>query len=206
MTPLPFQPAPNCIHFAIIGELAGQLIVNHIDYDLGEAVTASNIANVADQVATIWDGAICPHLSQDYTFDHVHAVDLTDAVGFVADTGLAGTSGGVASPTEANNAAIVITYRTALRGRSFRGRTYLAGIPQSKRVSGIAVDETWVTSLITSFEDFTHFTGFVDSHPVVLSRTMAGVRLTTCEITPIVAFTANNIIDAQRRRLGGRGA
>lgn len=110
------------------------------------------------------------------------------------------------------NVAAVLTHRTAQRGRSYRGRTYQPGLPDSIRTSPgefnlaslAAIASVYVTGLITNLPAgwdwavVSHYTGGQKPNPS-LPR-IHGLK------TNITGVTVDALIDSQRRRLYGRGA
>jgi len=95
--------------------------------------------------------------------------------------------------------AMVVTFRTALAGRSHRGRAYIPGLPTAAldssgylwsvtNTDGMTSDfGDWQSAMATSTSSMTHG---------VLSRSL-GV------ITPVTSYQARRQIATQRRRLTG---
>src|SRR5215831_12516697 len=61
-----------------------------------------------------------------------------------------GVHGGGASPAVAANSALVVTWETGARGRSNRGRSFLAGMPGASLETGGA---QWGTAILTDAAD-----------------------------------------------------
>lgn len=139
-------------------------------------------------------------IGNDYTQNDIEVIDLTSASGWVANlvTGRVGTAG--ASVVQ-NQVAMVVTLQTARRGRSYRGRNYLAGLPQSDLVS----PSEWSLAAISTFE--TYYGNLMNAiqtagwTPVVLSRVQGGVPLVLGVTTPVAAVRVTPKLGTQRGRL-----
>lgn len=119
-------------------------------------------------------------------------------------------SGAVSGGSYPANAPLVITKRTSSRGRSYRGRAYIPGIPLSASQSGDTnqVTNAFITGLLEDYADFLDLFTVEAGTPVevVCSKYSAGAPRVTAVKTPIMSYAANNQIDSQRRRLTGRGS
>jgi hypothetical protein len=117
-------------------------------------------------------------------------------------------AGTQAPPGAPNSVTIVLSMRTALAGRSFRGRIYHLGLPNAQ-IAVNAVQPTHVTALIAAYAELLNFPvgpGETPWVPGVLSYYSGGALRPTPVFTPAVVFTSDGVIDSQRRRLPGRGA
>lgn len=89
--------------------------------------------------------------------------------------------------------AIVVSLRTALAGRAFRGRFYLPSPANNVTVQGGTLDPTRMDDFVLGLEDFfAGFTGF-NFNPVVGHRTLGTV-------TQCTGADVGTVIDTQRRR------
>ena len=137
----------------------------------------------------------------------VKATDLQAQNGpsVIYGTGLpiAGTRAGAQLP---NSCCLCITKRTALRGRSFRGRSYFGPLTETD-VTGNVASSTFVTSLLSDWSSYLSRTvGGEVWDLVVISRKQNGQWLEFGDSTRVIGFTSDGVIDSQRRRLPGRGA
>jgi hypothetical protein len=104
-----------------------------------------------------------------------------------------------------NNAALVVTQYTDQRGRSFRGRNYIPGLPQSDLEDPSHVTPTQAADWAAVWADLFSTMTTGGYTPVVTSYSFNKVPRTTAVSTPISSVAANNELDSQRRRLAGRG-
>jgi hypothetical protein len=99
-----------------------------------------------------------------------------------------------------NNVALVASFATAKTGRSFRGRSYIAGIP----VLNIAENE--VTTVFAAF--FVNAFAVlisdldIDNDVLVVASFQSGSEPRVLGVaTPVDSVSVNQRIDTQRRRL-----
>lgn len=131
----------------------------------------------------------------ELTTDSSPSLTINTAAGFTGTNITAGLPG---------NVAFSVSFRTNARGRSARGRNYVAGIPESV-VTGNAVQPSFANSLVTGYKYLTvtplaEWTWGVLSLQEDLQPREFGLMR---EITNVVY--ADLWIDSQRRRLTGRG-
>jgi hypothetical protein len=202
----PFIPALHTIKMAIVHSLAGQNVVNvlHIRDTLG-APDRTRATTLADALATSWVTNIMASLSNDLRLSHIDWTILDSQTSPAGRTGEAGVSGSINSPSEASNVALVYTLRTALRGRSYRGRLYIGGIPQSQRADAVTASIGWADGLAAGFSLLISDMFDVDAEPVVVSYQHNKVITNPAHVETVDHFTTDYYFDSQRRRLHGRG-
>lgn len=105
--------------------------------------------------------------------------------------------------------AFVTTWRTALAGRSYRGRFYLSGMGVLRQVGGTwtAAHVTGLSGVLTSFFARYRVTGGVYGHwgLVVISEQFGGVPRAVPIGTEITSFQVRPTVYSQRRREIGVG-
>jgi hypothetical protein len=142
-------------------------------------------------------------------------IALTRIVTTNLDTQNAPQSTEVVSPPEAGlvssgstlpgGSALVMTHRTALRGRNYRGRTYASGLTTTSTATANSVTLTALTNLANAFFALIGLLSAVNDTWVVLSKFFAKNPRSAAVATPITAVSADQYLDSQRRRLTGRG-
>jgi hypothetical protein len=145
------------------------------------------------------------YVEQSVTIDMIVATDQTSKTAprleYAAGLPLLGSNIGNPLP---NNVTVAISWRTALRGRSYRGRTYHPGltdtlVENSNLVAGAnALLAAAYTQLLTELND-------ADHQVCVCSRYNEGAWRVAGVATPITGVTVDNNIDSQRKRLVQRG-
>jgi len=102
-----------------------------------------------------------------------------------------------------NNAALVMSEHTGLRGRSYRGRIYVGGIAESNSL-GNEVLSTLRDAHVTRWSQLIVFVTAPlspDVVLVVLSYFSAGAVRSSPVATPVTTITANTRIDTMRQRM-----
>lgn len=183
----------------------GERCINVVYVDRG-AITVSATANF---VKDVFGGDMAVGMNNNTSLDFVVATDVGPTLGVVAVSTAAPSVGVATAQALPNDKAIVGTLRTAVGGRSGRGRFYLMGLtigditdadPNHITVAArdnyngffndvlAALDSDGLTWGVASY-----FSG-VDGggHPIPRG---------TAEFNPVTAISVNRRIDTQRRRL-----
>jgi hypothetical protein len=137
------------------------------------------------------------------------AVDSFSTI-LVVTPPIGGSVGGTVLP---NGTAYTVTFNTAARGRSNRGRNYIAGLNTAAMVDGNHVTGDFRVALLAYFDAIRLAALDASLRWVVVSR-FSGVdgdgkpipRVTGVTHNITSASTFDNVVDSQRRRLPGRGA
>jgi hypothetical protein len=119
--------------------------------------------------------------------------------------------GGVAFAALPNNAAFTITFLSAARGRSNRGRNYITGLAAS-HVTNNTVEDTHVEAWLVAYNTLQTAINNLNRFMVIASK-YSGVDVNGKPIpreegvtVPVNGFRVfDRIVDSQRRRLPGRG-
>jgi len=174
--------AINVLHFTV----ASGLVVNQA---LATAWAAT--VNTADTTGT---DTLRAHRSTTWVLSNVGVRDIRTAnqPEFQASVAQAGTSAGEALP--ATN-AVTVTLRTALAGRSYRGRVYLPGWTESDN-SLNALITTQAQAAATNFVNKIR-TLSLSANAMTLGVTSRTLGATNPVVTELVR---DNVWDVQRRR------
>lgn len=147
-----------------------------------------------------------PCLHANLQFYGIKITDLTTSSSpvlesYTTEGEQGGVSVGAALP---NNVSLVVKWLTGSRGRSYRGRTYIVGIPASGVLNNNATTEfsgvmsTAMGALMTVLSERVWSL-------VVVSYCNAKAWRTVGVATPISGYAIDSVLDSQRRRLPGRG-
>lgn len=201
-----FVPVPNTAMFELRYTLFDQQIENTLWF---EEALPWNAGTIATQCEVLHDWVVSdlfPTLSVDLILREVFGTSMeSDTAPTGSFVPAAPPAGDVPSNSEAGNVAFGITFRTGNRGRSFRGRNYVPGIPQNNR-SGNQVVPTFATTIQTAYQQLTGLIPEMLGTWVVVSRFSGGVPRVTGVTTPVVQAAFHDLnLDSQRRRLTGRG-
>lgn len=202
-----YQPVPDVAHITLEGTVDGQVTINDLYFEVsGGGITPINLGALLLAVSVYWTTNVVPLLSEDWTAVAVSATDLTTATGPSLETAV-GVDGGVAGEAAPNNVAACVSFATAQRGRSSRGRNYVPAVPNS-----VITLNTMSTTFISNLSDA--YNGMAGPGAlaagwqwVVVSRQTAGALRPTGLAIPVVAATMKSVyVKSMRSRLVGHGA
>lgn len=165
---------------------------------LGELATALNLGGAP--------GFYMAPLSVQYKLAQIRIQDLNPGVaaGHVESIGAEG--GNVVDDAMSPNDALCVTWRTGLKGKENRGRSYLTGFAEDSGNAGYWIPEiqAWAASsfaspLMTNFGPLGS-----GNYALALVHTQSGgARIIPPTATPIVSYTVNNTVRSLRRRAVG---
>lgn len=205
---MPFIPTAGTAEVEIRQMLFGQLIENTLYFFQEGGWTSGDLLTLAGAVSGWFVEEILPNLSEDLTLREVVARDISTATGAQVVVAASGTiNGGVANPSTPSNVSIAISFRTAMSGRSFRGRNFMAGF-SGNDVGDNLLSAAVADALVGAYNLLQSAVADVlpDAVWVVVSRFALGAARLAGEVTPILVATLTDyFIDSQRRRLTGRG-
>lgn len=209
---MPFVPVANTALVEVRFSEHLQQIENTLWFEFPTDPGSVDLEALAEAVFDWWVAELQSIVSSDVELREVTATSMTSATSpvgaFVPPTPTFGTS---TSNGEPGNVTMSVSFRTALRGRSFRGRNYAIGLTEDQVdgnsfVTGLtplwqaaytalipaAVGAGWLWVVASRFSG-------VDGSGNPIPRA-AGV---TTPVTSVVVV--DDHVDSQRRRLTGRG-
>jgi len=204
---MPYVPAANTCKAELVYNWDGQIVENVLFYTPQATLTLALMNELGAYLVNWFNVTMKGQLPTTISLINVRLTDLTTQTAPVANyaTGLpiAGTS---ASPSLPNNCALVITKRTAFRGRSYRGRIYHPGLMEAD-VTNSQVSSGKVTTLLAAYNLIRLFTNLgTDWVMSNVSLVSGGFARVVAEVKPVVSFDSDGRVDSQRRRLPGRGS
>lgn len=197
-----FIPLPNGIKVSVEFELAGQQVVITLWFKGSAPATALELNDLNVAILDWAQDELLPLLST--------AITLTGATSTAQDSDSAPTdynaltpaqNGAVSSDSIPNNVALVTSFLTALRGRSYRGRVYMPGLPANALSDAATVGSSLVTALAAAFAALSDVETITGLEHVVASHFTNGAPRTTAVGTPVEAYRTGSTLDSQRRRL-----
>lgn len=200
-----FIPAVNGIQLCFQFVLASQ----NVEFCLSlrksaGAVTPVDLADAAALGESWWNSDLGSLTSPAATLSQVVATDMSVQGGQQAIEPV-GTAGSQGTVPEANNVSIVVSQRTALRGRSYRGRAYLVGIPSEVRLNPTDITTAAASARATAFSNLAVDLDGGGFDVVVASRSHNKAVTNPADQNEVIAYVVDNHFDSQRRRLFGRG-
>lgn len=190
---MPFVPIADTAQVEIRATLLG-VPVENVQYFQKEPPAPFDAAELEDLTEAIADGwltHVMPELASNYTLREVYARALDSDSAPTATTPVVppvdGSQTGEALPGQN---AIVVTFRTAKTGRSYRGRNYICGITEGQSsgnsmTSGAFAD---LQAAWAAYEAAVESAGYVQ---VVASRQHNGIVTGTAETKTSSVFREN---------------
>jgi len=201
-----FIPAENTAKIELVYQQENEIVENVFHVLLPTQPTADDLTDICDVFTAWWDVQMQPLVHLGVNLIKILARDLTveDGVAIEYTTGLPLT--GTAGNPLPNNVTLAIKWSTGLAGRSFRGRTYLVGLPDSALDSNVnQITSTYASSLDGAAENLIDLITGDGWSLAVASFFHNNAPRTSAVVTPITAAFVERNVDSQRRRLAGRG-
>lgn len=196
-----FQAVPDGVEVVFTALQNGVPVVNVYNVQDTETHDEARLGEIADAFKSWWSTNVQPSIHESYVLQSIKATNLTSSAGpQVIRNYTTANAGGIGGVATAGNAAGVISWRTALIGRSFRGRTYMGGLSATELTSAqflsagtVSALATWGTTLLDAMDA-------LGCKLAVLSRFAAGVLRVTGLLTEIISVVVDSKVDSQRRR------
>lgn len=198
-----FIPVPACVSAVIRGTYFSNpmITVLHFAKTGGGTYSGADCLSLATFIASAWPLHVMPFFCESYTLNDVKVTDQSSESG-PSVTVAPGTPqvGGYTTAGLPGQNALVMTHRTALRGRSFRGRTYFGALVEPL-VVGNQVDGTHMINLLTGWGNFLDECEAEGHILVIASRYTNNAPRVTGVATPVTTSAwRNGNVDSQRRR------
>ena len=210
---MPFVPVPDSVEVEMRMLLDAQHIENTLYFNQVGGWTIADMTALANALLIWWTTQYSDQASVQLSLNEIKVTDLSSATASTV-TVPAPTPhpvGSDAFQALPNNCTVCVSIRTNLRGRSFRGRNYYAGISENV-VDQNTVQAAALAVILAAYNGLFTVASTLGVDWVVVSR-FSGVDAAgkpiprTTGISTLVASVAivDPVIDSQRRRLPGRG-
>lgn len=184
-----------------------QVCENTLWFEKAAPFSISDLEDVADALYNdFWNTALQPLISSECALIGIRVTAQDSTTAPVFDSTFSSPSSGGAGPSVVNNSTWAIQFKTAERGRSYRGRNYMCGIPQ-EAVSGNYLVLSQAGLYVGIYENLLTFPTSINAQHVVVSHYTGGGARAFGLTTPVIAYGyADLALDSMRRRLPGRGS
>lgn len=201
-----FVPFEDVAKVELVYSMENQIMENVLYYSFSYGWSVPNMTGFASTMQSLWDAQMKARVTAQLSLTKIIITDMTTEsspkVEHAVSPAIAGTAAGDALPA---NCAAEITLVTGLRGRSYRGRIYVPGVPDTS-ATGSSWNAGFITSLSGAFGNFISVIyGAGSAHLVVASRVHNKIVRTTGVASEVLSVTVSPYICSQRRRLPGRG-
>lgn len=210
---MPFVPVENTALVETRMMFDGQKCENTLWVENESPWDGESLAELASEVKDWWTASYAQLVTFGTSLTEVVATDMSSETGPQASVAGAGAVGADSGAPFPGGTSFAVSFRTAMRGRSFRGRNYIVGVPESARSLISGVDPDYVEACITQYTAFMDAISTAGWTWVIASR-FSGVDPDTGDPIPRVAGVTTPVtnvvctdatLDSQRRRLPGRG-
>jgi len=187
--------------------LFGQKIENTFGFRLDGGFGTMEMTGLMNDMLLWWTTELAPWLSADISLRELVCTDLSTITGpSVAQAApVPNPDGGVGFGSLPGNCALCVSFRTNLRGRSYRGRNFVAGLPETE-VTGNTVATATVNGIQDAYQAIPASISSFPFEHTVISRFTAGAPRVAGASTPVTSYVVvDPFVDSQRRRLTGRG-
>ena len=205
---MPFIPAPNIIMVELRCTRNGQKIENRWHFNNSAAVTPASMLIIA---TLVWDWAentYLPLQSSEILLNEVVATDLTTMNGgqvtYAPDATTVGGVGGYALP---NETSLAVSLRSASRGRSARGRTYVLSLSDGQMADTNNVLPATATAFAAAFNTLRTSAAAVAKPLTIVSYRSNNVVRPGGPVYFSVtnAVVVDTVVDSMKRRKPGIG-
>lgn len=205
---MPFIPVPNGVQAEMRYTQDGQKVENVFWFIRDDAVDPETSAqDIATFLLDWWNNSIKTLQASAVSLREIYVTDQSAANGFAytLTAGLPAAGANVNEPLP-NGVTACVSLRTALRGRSYRGRSYFIGLTENN-VLGNTLGAQFVTALLAAYDSLVT-DSTLNGYPLaVCSRFSGGNPRPSGILTQVRdALLIDSVVDSQRRRLPGRGA
>jgi len=198
---MPFQPVPNGAKIELNALQNDVPVVNVWYATLAAAPTDEDLIAISEAVETWWHDELKPSQHNTYVVQNITVTDVSVENGHQhINSSIFEPEGGAGGTAAAANAAAVVSLRTANTGRSFRGRTYIGGLPQAALEDAQHLTTTAASAYNLALTNLVDALEAVGATLVVVSRVAAGVVRIIAVATEIISLITDNKVDSQRRR------
>lgn len=210
---MPFVPVPSTALVELRMTLDLQQVENTLWFVFQDPIDEAILTTLNNDLLGWWVDHYAPLVSQQLQLREIVCTDMSSSTGpQVTLAAPPGTVGELTVDAEPNNVSLTVSFRTANRGRSFRGRNYLVGITADVLVNN-TFTSVYVSSVTDAYAALLPAGGVLSDARWVVASRFSGIdsngdpipRVTGIA-TPITAVVVvDSIVDSQRRRLPKRG-
>ena len=201
-----YIPVLNTVKAEMIYLQDGQYVENVWHVHSGSAWIPEEMALLADHLIAWWEVCYRPSYVTTYSLRTVRVTNLNTINSSVVERALNPPQFGTRTldPALPNNVTVAIKWLTELRGRSYRGRTYIPCLTESL-VAGNHLSEDGLTLSAFFASSLMDAINVAGRDLCIVSYCNDHTWRTEGVTTPVTAFSVNEVLDSQRRRLPERG-
>ena len=199
-----FIPLPLGVRVSLEFNYDGEVVVNIYHVLVTGPITTIKLNAVAQAFIDWWKASLADLLTDNIAVTGATALNLDEESGekvYVPEAPQ--FPGGSVSPAMPNNIALVVSHRTSKTGRSFQGRSYVAGLTENIVVDN-DVTVGYASQILAAYVDLFADLNAAQASLVVASFQSEGAPRVTGVATLVDSFAVGLRVDTQRRRLPNR--
>ena len=202
-----FIPALDCVKVALHFLWNSQQCINTLWYQniAPGSYTAQQRIDLTTELLAWWNNHAKLNLSADISLQAIEVINQESASAPSTLTVYSPVIPGVGSASTPLNVALCISFRTALRGRNFRGRNYVGGVPIAAMVDRGTFAVSNVGSIATACFKLSDPAIITKGFQKIASHFVNKLPRPTALLTSVNAVVGETLADSSRRRLIGRG-
>lgn len=196
-----YVPVEDTVQAELVFEWNGEIVENTLYFLKVGGWTTSGLTTLASSLAAWWIDELAVGLTSELLLTDVKVTDLsTQFAPSITYPVSPPEAGDILTDSVPNNVAVVVSFRTDARGRSFRGRNYVPGLPESSVNGSTLIDtiDTFFVNAYTALGDVETTNSCVH---VVVSRETLGAPRVAGLATQVTSYQCDRIVRTQRRRL-----
>jgi hypothetical protein len=201
---------PNTVQAELVYSLHSQVVENTLSFEGASTPAAADMQELATALAAWWTSGVAPYVSGELGLTRVDIRGLeASASASYSHPILPVSTGTINDHALPGNCALCVSFRTALSGRSFRGRNYVPGITEGN-TSGSTIAAANANGIALAYNNLqtylnTNIFGLAWTWVVVSTRSGNADRASGVTTPVTSAILVDYVVDSQRRRLPGRG-
>lgn len=188
------------------GTYFGEEVMNVLWFQsLAIPVTQGMLGNLGSALAQWWRDNLRLVQSNNYVLREVYVASWANATAPTATESLFPAEPGLnLQEGVPGSVALCVTFRTAGRGRSSRGRNYVAGLTENV-LQGNNWTQTITDSVVSAYFALQPAVSVEGWEHVVYSQFTSNTLRPVGQAAAVTSVTADTRVDSMRRRLAGRG-
>lgn len=195
-----FQQIPQCVEVHLNARQDNVPVVNRFYVNVGSATPAAEFDALFAVIDNWITTSVAPQMTNHMAFESVALKDVHNPNGQLRIYTPSTSTGGRSAAAAVNSAASVISLRTALSGKNYRGRFYFGGLCQSDFTSSTQIGTAVVTSHSDIMQDLLDALSVATYTLSVVSKVLNGIQRAIAVVTGVSTVIVNTVIDNQRRR------
>jgi hypothetical protein len=204
-----FVPAADTVKVDFRQTLYGQQVSNTLYFrSIAGPFGVADVDTLTTELVQFWTVGLAPNLVEELTLRELYVTDLTTQTSPTWTYPVVpAASGDITVGGLPGNVTFCVSFRASGRGRSSRGRNYIAGLSEVD-VVGNTFDATKADNLVQAYIDgiLTNADITASWEMVVVSTVENKAPRASALVQPVTSVLYTDLtVDSQRRRLTGRG-